>query len=85
MSYGEEHELEAELESQAIHRVAQRIGEIVRGEGNPAWRLVAPQPVLREIQAALPPEVTATIARTEGADLTGHPLADLERRFLRQP
>ena len=85
MSYGEEHELEAEIELQAIHRIAQRIGEIVRRAGNPAWRLVAPRQVLHQVQAALPPDVAAALARTDGADLTGHRLEDLEHRFLQHP
>lgn len=82
MSYGEEHHLEAELEDQAIRRVANHVGEMVTREGLPSWRLVAPSSILRPLQEMLSPLVVGSLARTEGADLVAFPLAQLEQRFL---
>jgi hypothetical protein len=82
MSRGEEHNLEAELERRALQRVAQAIGTAVEEEGNPPWRLVAPQQVLAQLQAALPPECRKSLAHAEPGDLTKLPLAELEARFL---
>lgn len=82
MSYGEEHNLKSELEKQALIRIATKIGEIVAAEGNPAWRLVAPQTILQSLQAALPPAAKKALADTVAGDLTSLPLPELEKRFL---
>jgi hypothetical protein len=82
MSRGEEHNLEAELERRELHRVAAAIGTAVEEEGNPPWRLVAPQAILHQLRDALPAGCRKTLASSEGADLTKMPLADLEERLL---
>ena len=82
MSYGEEHHLEAELEDQAIRRVAKHAGEIVTKEGLPPWLLVAPAAILRPLEENLSPPARAALARTESADLVSLPVAELEERFL---
>lgn len=82
MSYGEEHHLEAELETQALRRIATRIAEVVSAEGHPRWRLTAPQPILEALVEALPAAVRQCLAQRDGGDFTRLPLADLERHFL---
>jgi hypothetical protein len=82
MSYGEEHNLKSELEKQALERVAAKIGEIVAAEGNPAWRLVAPQTILPSLKEALPAVARKSLAETAPGDLTNLPLAELEKRFF---
>ncbi len=82
MSYGEEHNLEAELEKQALQRIAGKIGEIVAAEGYPAWRLVFPQTILPSLLEVLPAAARKTLAETVTGDLTKLPLAELEKRFL---
>ena len=82
MSYGEEHHLKAELESQALERIAGTIGEMVAAAGYPAWRLVFPQALLPSLRKALPAAVAHALAEVVAGDLTKLPLAELEKRFL---
>lgn len=82
MSYGEEHNLKSELEKQALARVANKIGEIVIAEANPAWRLVAPPTILPSLIKALPAAARKSLADTVAGDLTSLPLPELEKRFL---
>ena len=82
MSYGEEHELEAELRAQALGRIAGKISEIVTEEGFPRWRLIATQEHLSSIQDALPTAVRQSMGGAEAGDLTRVPLAELEKRLL---
>jgi hypothetical protein len=82
MSYGEEHHLEAELETRALERIAARIAEVVTAEGFPRWRLTAPQPILPALVAALPVGVREALAHSEGGDFTRLPLEELERHFF---
>jgi len=82
MSYGEEHHLEAELERQALERIAGKIGEIVAAEGYPAWRLVIPQEIMPSLLKALPSEAHKALSDVVAGDLTKLPLVDLEKRFL---
>lgn len=83
MSYGEEHHLKSELEKQALERIAAKIGEIVAAEGNPAWKLVAPQTILTSLTQALPAAARKSLADTVAGDLTSLPLPELEKRFLK--
>ena len=82
MSYGEEYELEEHLESEALHRVAAKIDEIISVAGYPGWQLVAPSTILSKLQEALPELTRRCLSRCEAGDLTKIPLADLEERFL---
>ena len=82
MSYGEEHNLKTELDKQALGRIAAKIGSIVAAEGNPAWRLVVPQPILPSLVEILPPAARKSLAGTTAGDLTSLPLAELEKSFL---
>lgn len=82
MSFGEELNLEAELEKQALQRIAGKIGEIVAAEGYPAWRLVIPQTILASLLEALPEAARKALSDTVAGDLTKLPLAELEKRFL---
>ncbi|MEO7101441.1 MAG: host attachment protein [Luteolibacter sp.] len=82
MSYGEEHHLEAELETQALERIAEKIAEIVADEGHPAWRLVIPPEIAPRMIQALPPAVSQALSDVIYGDLTKLPLAELEKRFL---
>jgi hypothetical protein len=83
MSYGEEHNLQTELEKQALERVAGKISEIVAAEKHPAWRLVAPQTILGALTEALHAAARKCLADTLPADLTNLPLPELEKRFLK--
>ena len=83
MSYGEEHNLKSELEKQALERIAAKIGEIVAAEGNPAWKLVAPQTILTALTESLPAAVRKSLADSVAGDLTSLPLPELEKRFLK--
>jgi hypothetical protein len=82
MSYGEEHELEGHLEHEAIKEVATQIELIVRAEGFPSWLLLAPRPILRRLEAALPRSAADCLAKSVAGDLTNLPLADLESRIF---
>lgn len=84
MSYGEEHHLEAELETQALERVAAKIGEIVACAGYPVWRLVIPQEIMPALLRALPPAAYKALGGVVAGDLTKIPLVDLEKRFLHE-
>lgn len=84
MSYGEEHHLEAELETQALERVARKIGEIVASAGYPTWRLVIPQEIMAAMLKVLPPGAHQTLGGVVAGDLTKIPLVELEKRFLRE-
>ncbi|NIP95266.1 MAG: host attachment protein [Akkermansiaceae bacterium] len=83
MSYGEQHNLDTELEKKALKRIAAEIGAIVAAEGHCAWVLAAPQPILKRLQEALPRPCREALADTVGADLTKEPIAKLEQRFVR--
>jgi len=85
MSYGENHNLAGQIESQALQRVAAAIGQFVYAHGYPTWRLVAPQPILATQQRALSPQARAVLGGSEPADLTNEPVAQLEGRFLSPP
>jgi hypothetical protein len=82
MSYGEEHNLKTELEKQALERIANKIGEIVTAEGNPAWRLVAPSTIMPSLVRSLSAAAQKSLAETVTGDLTNLPLPELEKRFL---
>ncbi len=82
MSYGEQHNLTAEMERKAIEHLAEKIGEIVAEHSHPSWILAAPQPILPRLQAALPKASSDRLSNTLGADLTKLPIAKLEQRFV---
>lgn len=82
MSYGENHNLEEQLKQQALSKLAATIGQFVAARGFPAWRLVAPAPILPSVQEALSAPTRAALAASEPADLTRLPVAQLEARFL---
>jgi len=84
MSYGENHNLSGQIASQALQRVAAAIGQFVYAQGYPKWRLVAPQPILATLEESLSPQARAVLGRSEPADLTHEPVAQLEKRFLAQ-
>jgi hypothetical protein len=82
MSYGDEYELEEQLETDALKRIAAKIDEIVSVAGNPSWQLVAPAPVLSPLRDALSEATRRVLAHSETGDLTKLPVADLEKRFI---
>ncbi len=83
MSTGEEHNLESEIERQALHRVADAIAGAVSAAGSPRWLLVAPQAILKRLTDALPQSCRELLADSVAADLTKVPVATLEARFLK--
>jgi hypothetical protein len=84
MSHGDEYELEEQLETEALKRVATKIDEIVSVAGYPAWQLVAPATMLSAVREALPDATRRVLAHSETGDLTKLPLSDLEKRFLQR-
>lgn len=82
MSHGEEHELEAHLESEALKRVAAKIDEIISVAGYPHWQLFAPSTILSELQQALPATSRRCLTRSDTGDLTKFTVAELEKRLL---
>lgn len=82
MSYGDEYELEEQLENDALKRVAAKIDEIVSVAGYPGWQLVAPPTILHALREALADPTRRALTRSETGDLTKLPVADLEKRFL---
>lgn len=82
MSYGEEHELKAEIERGALKKMAARIECALSAEGHPAWILAAPQTILARLQEALPDVSRKNLLSSVGADLTRCPLSEMEARFL---
>lgn len=81
MSYGEEHNLEAELENQAIRDVAAAIGRIVAEADYPPWRLVFPQAQLPALLRNISPAARDTLTHTDAGDWTKLPLSELEKRL----
>lgn len=82
MSYGEEHNLEREIERGALNHIAARIDRILNADGYPAWVLAAPQSILARLKDKLPAAASQTLASEVGADLTQCPLQEMEDRFL---
>lgn len=82
MSTGEEHHLKAEMERQAVQRIAGHLDAILQTEGHPGWVLCAPQPVLARLLETLSRAAVERLDSTVGADLVRCPLADMEKRFL---
>jgi len=83
MSYGEEHELENEMERQAIAAVAAHIDRVVAAAGPVGCVLAAPKSILNRLEAKLSAATRSSIRETIPADLTKATLRDLEGRFLR--
>lgn len=82
MSYGEEHNLEREMERGALRKIAAGIQRVLEAEGHPAWILAAPRSMLARLKEALPPEARETLKSSVGADLTRCGLEEMEKRFL---
>ena len=82
MSYGEEHNLEKEMERNALKSVAARIEHVLDEKGYPPWILAAPQSILARLKEFLPPAARKALTSDVGADLTQCPLQELEARFL---
>lgn len=82
MSYGDEHNLERELERGALKRIASRIQHVLEQEGGPAWILAAPRTILARLKDHLPSDSLKTLVSDVGADLTQCPLQEMEQRFL---
>ncbi len=82
MSYGEEHNLEREMERGSLRRIATQIGNILKREDHPAWILAAPQSILAQLEQALPASARKTLISAVGADLTQCCLQEMELRFL---
>jgi hypothetical protein len=82
MSYGEEHNLELEMERSALKKLAARIESVLEAEGHPAWILAAPQSILARLKKCLPARARETLSSDVGADLTQCRLQEIEERFL---
>lgn len=82
MSYGEEHNLEREMERGALKKIAAGIERILAAEGDPAWILAAPQTILARLKKDLPAPALKGLISEVGADLTKCKLQEMEKRFL---
>lgn len=80
---GEENHLKTELDRKALERIAGEISELVVAENPASWRLIAPSTILSSLRDALHASARKTLADTETGDLTGMPLPELEKRFLK--
>lgn len=83
VSTGEEHNLQSERERAALANVAARVAVAVGAAGYPAWRLVAPQDILRRMINELPKRCQDTVVETIAGNLTKMPVVELEKRLLR--
>ena len=81
MSFGEEHELKAEIERKAIRQIAGHIDRVLDKAGHPRWLLAAPQPILARLLEVLSKPAVDTLGETVGSDLTNCPLGEMEHRF----
>jgi hypothetical protein len=84
MSYGEGNHLRAEIERNAMKKIAARIDAVLETEAHPSWTLAAPQAILAKLQEMLAGSSRSTLASTVGADLTRCPLPEMEERFLQK-
>jgi ATP-dependent exoDNAse (exonuclease V) alpha subunit len=82
MSYGEEHDLEREIERRSIDFVAKHLDKVLDEAGTPPWILVAPASILKRLQSALSEKCRTALTETVAADLTKMSIADLTDRFL---
>lgn len=79
----DQNNLKGELDRKALDRISTRIDEILDSEKPGSWWLVAPQPIMPTLLDALSPKARGSMNRSIPADLTNSPLADLEKRFLK--
>ncbi|MCB1092281.1 MAG: host attachment protein [Verrucomicrobiae bacterium] len=82
MSFGEEHELEREMERKAISEVARHVDQVINDAGCPTCVLAAPKSILHRLEDALAPGSRDAIAESIPADLTRQSIKELEERFL---
>ncbi len=82
MSTGGGHNLDQEVERQAVKRVAEIIAKFVADAGYPRWRLIAPGKILHGLVEELPESTRSKITDTESSDLTKLPIKELEKRLL---
>ena len=82
MSYGEAHNLQSELDKQALREVAQTIIGVLKQEDYPQWRLIFPRTHLTELLRSLPLIVLDCLTQRTGGDWTKLPTAEIEKRLL---
>jgi len=73
------HEIE---EHRFTKRVSEALERLVRERNTPALVIAAPPRALADLRSALHPDVKALIVAELNKDLTGHPLAEIERHVL---
>jgi len=82
MSYGEEHNLETELENQTLRQVAAIITGLLANADYPPWRLVFPQAQLPRLLRSLSAAARNSLVHSEPGDWTKLPQAEIESRLL---
>lgn len=82
MSYGERHNLESEIERDAIRKTTAAIDAALAKHEHDFWVLAAPKPVIKQIESGLAAANRETLVETHAVDLTKRPVKDLEERFL---
>jgi len=82
MSYGEEHNLEREIERGALKKIAAGIEDTLKEENYPSWILAAPQTILARLKESLSAAALKPLISAVGADLTQCKLQEMEKRFL---
>jgi hypothetical protein len=82
MSYGEEHNLETELENQTLRQVAATINGLLADAGFPPWRLVFPQAQLPRLLRLLSVATRNSLMHCESGDWTKLRQAEIENRLL---
>ena len=80
---GERHGLESEMERQSIVGLAGQIDAAVAGAADGGnWVLVAPQPILKQLEEKLSPASRVHLHQRVAGDLTKQTLKALEKRFI---
>lgn len=82
MSYGEEHNLETELENQTLRQVAATINGLLANADFPPWRLVFPQAQLPRLLRLLSVTTRNSLMHCEPGDWTKLRQAEIENRLL---
>jgi hypothetical protein len=82
MGYGEAHGRIDEDRRRQIRSLAERIEQLVRGEGVDLWRLAAPSEINPRLVGMLSEPLRERLLLNLHADLTKLPLREVEKRFI---
>lgn len=75
--------LDNELQTRALRKVAKYINELAGQNGGESWGLAAPSEINRTLLEELEPRTRQSLAVNLPLDLTGHPAEDVLEHFRR--